>query len=222
VLVNKQYFNEMSLPNKVKYLIHYYGLAVIGVVVLIFFIIYLVKPIFENKKYDAYCLILNDTENNELVERIQNGFPKYLNDSKYSIGVDNSYPFFYLEEEGINWPGEGIIYKFLNLSGTHKADVMISDYNTMLWAVYQEFIYSIDQILPAELLEKLEPYFVYAYFKDYDESDGKIYGLNISETKVYKGYSGNYENAIILIPNVTKQPEMVINFIKYLFELINE
>ena len=222
MLINKQYFNELSLPKKIKYLLHYYGLAIIGIGLILFFIIYLVKPFFEEKNYDAYCLILNDTENKELVERIKNGFPKYLNNTKYSINVDNSYPFTYLEEEGINWPGEGVIFKFLNLPGTHMADVMISDYNTMLWAVYQEFLISIDQILPTELLKKLEPYFEYAYIKDSEESDGKIYGLNISETEVYKGYSNNYENGIVLIPHVTKKPEAVINFIKYLFGLTNE
>jgi len=215
MLINKKYFKEMSLPKKIKYLLSYYGLAAVGVAALVFIIVYLVKPVFENYKYNAYCLILNDTWNEDLAAHIKKEFPKYLNNDKYLFNVSNDYPFFYLEEEGINWPEDGTNFKLLTCVKTHNCDVMISDYNTMLWTIHQEFIYPIDEILPGELLEKLKPYFVYANFKG--NSDGKVYGLNISETEVYKKYSRNYKNAVLLIPNATKRPKVAVEFIKYIY-----
>jgi hypothetical protein len=217
MLLNKQYFREMTLPQKIKYLFSYYSLSIIIVTLAVIFTVYLVKPTFENKKYNAHCLILNDTENTGLVEQLKNGFPKFVNNEKILIEIDNGFPFVYIEEEGINLPEGTTIYNLLSRVPNHTADIIIADYKTMLWAVYQEFVYPIDTILPKQLLEKLEPYFVYACFQNEDECKRKVYGLNISDTDVYKGHSVNYEEAIVLIPNITKQPEVGIKFVQYIF-----
>jgi len=220
MLVNNQYFKEMTLPQRIKYLLQYYGAKIIIGAVIIALAIFLIRPLFlEKKNYNAYCLVLNDMGNYGLVEYIEKGFPEFLNDEKYLISVDNLYPFAYLEELGINWPGDSSRNKFFALELSNRADVVIADYNTMLYGVYAEFITPIDTILPEELLEKLEPYFVYANFKGQGENDGKVYGLDISETEVYKGHSFSYENAVLFIPKWTLQPEAGINFVKYCFGL---
>jgi len=220
MLVNNQYFKEMTLPQRIKYIFQYYGVKLIIGAVIVALAIFLIKPVFSKKKNsDAYCLVLNDIGNFDLVEYIEKGFPEFLNDEEYLFSVDNLYPFAYLEELGINWPGDSSLYKFFALELSNKADVIIADYNTMLYGVYAEFITPIDTILPDELLEKLEPYFVYANLKGQDGNDGKVYGLDISETEVYKGRSFSYENAVLFIPKWSIQPEAGINFVKYCFGL---
>lgn len=219
----KKNINELTFSKKLQHIWHYYRTSALVIIIIILLAISLVKTISSNKvKYDAYCLILNDTNNTKLVERIKEGFPSYRNNEKSSIFVDYGYPFNYLDEYGINWPDESATVKFLSLE-EDKADIAIADYNTMLWAVHKDFIYPLDEILPKDLLAQLEPYYEYAYFKVEDESDGKIYGLDISDTEVFKGYSNNYQNAVVFIPNLTTdsnqklQHDASIEFINYLF-----
>jgi len=220
MLINNEYYKEMTLPQRIKYLFQYYGVKLIIGMLIIVLAIFLLRPLFIGKKnYNAYCLVLNDIGNFGLVEYIEKDFPEFMNDEKYFISVDNLYPFAYLEEMGINWPGNSSLYKFLALELSNRADVIIADYNSMLYGVYAEFITPIDTVLPQELLEKLEPYFVYANFKGQNENDGKVYGLDISKTEVYKGHSFSYENAILFIPKWTIQSEVGINFVKYCFGL---
>ena len=218
MLINKEYFNGMTLWQKIKYLFYYYRVIIMVALLVIIFSVFLILPLFKGK-INAYCLILNDTENYRLVEQITNGFPQFLNDGKYVIDVNNRYPFFYVEDQGINWPEDGTNFRILSLVPNKMADVAIADYKTMLWAVYQEFVEPIDAVLPEALLERLKPYFVYAYFRGHDECDGKVYGLNISGTELMKHYSGNYKDAVVFIPNITAQPEAGINFIKYLYNI---
>lgn len=219
MVVNNNYFKEMSLPQKIKYLLYYYGVKILIGSLIIIFAFYLLIPVITKNKYNAYCLILNDMANSKIVERIEKGFPEYLKDNKYLIKVDNIYEFVFVEEHGINWPADAAHFKFLTLAMSKEADIVIADYNTMLWAVYTDFIVPVETILPTELYDELKPYFVFAQFQGQEESDGGVYGLDISNTEVYKGYSLNYENAILLIPAVTTQPEVGINFIKYCFGL---
>jgi hypothetical protein len=219
MLINKKYFNGMTFGQKIKYLFYYYRVIIIVALPVIVFSAFLILPLLKGKKIDAYCLILNDTGNYRLVEQITNGFPKFLNNGKYVIDVNNRYPFIYVEEQGINWPEDGANFRILSLVPNKMADVAIADYKTMLWAVYQEFVEPIDAVLPEELLERLEPYFVYAYFQGHDECDGKVYGLDISGTELMKQYPGRYKDAVIFIPNITAQPETAIHFIKYLYNI---
>lgn len=217
MLKNNKYSNEMILPQKIKYLLSYCGVKFLIGALIIGFTLFLLIPVIAKNKYNVHCLVLNDMANFKIVERIEEYFPDYFADKKYNIKVDNIYEFVFVEEEGINWPTDPAHFKFLTLSMTKEADVVIADYNTMLWAVYAEFITPIESILPAELFEELKPYFVYAVFQGQEKSDEIAYGLDISETEMYKGCSLNYEKAILFIPAVTKQPEAGIDFIKYCF-----
>lgn len=93
----------------------------------------------------------------------------------------------------------------------------------MLWAVNENYIYPLNEILPNDLLEQLKPYEEYAYFKGQLESDGNVYAFNISETELFSGYSDQYQKAVVFIPNLTtssnkeKRLEKSIEFIKYLY-----
>jgi hypothetical protein len=216
----------LTLNQKIKYYWDYYRTITIVGIILLVVAISLVKTITSNKvKHDAYCLILNDTNNSELADRIKTGFPQFLNDDGHSISVDYSYPFYYNEEHQINWPDESAIVKIMSLIDTKNVYVAIADYNTMLWAVYENYIIPMDEILPDDLLNKLEPNYEYAKFQGEEQTDGKIYGLDISETEVYQGYSDQYENTVVFIPNFTtkknrkNQQEEAIKFIQYLFQI---
>ncbi|ABX42203.1 hypothetical protein [Lachnoclostridium phytofermentans] len=216
---------DLTLKKKIQYFWDYYRTSTIIFIVVILVATSIIKTISANKvNYDTYCLILNDSNNDKLVERIKKGYPDYQGNRELRINVDNGYTFNYLEEYGINWPEESAIVKLFALK-EDQADAAIADYNTMLWAVYENYIYPLDEILPNDLLEQLKPYYIYASFKGEEESDGKIYGFDISDTKVFKGYSEKYQKAVVFIPNLTtgsdkeNRLEKSIEFIKYLFDM---
>ena len=75
-------------------------------------------------------------------------------------------------------------------------------------------------MLPEDLYKKLEPYFVYARFEketDKDKNDGVVYGLDISDTEFYKGYSDNYKDAVIAFPEFSKNKEAAVKFVKCVY-----
>jgi hypothetical protein len=216
---------RMTLANKMQHYWHYYRTITILVLVVLFLVISLIRTVSLNKsKYDAYCLLLNDVNNTRLVNKIEEEFPVYLNNPKSLVNVNNSFPFNYLEDYGINWPDESAIVNIMS-QDEDKAHLAISDYSTMLWAIHENYIYPLEEILPAEMLAVLKPYQEYANFKADKDNDGKIYGLNISDTAVFKGYSDKYENAVVFVPNLTVDPdiklnhEMSIALIKYFFDM---
>jgi hypothetical protein len=214
---DKEYSLEgKTVTQKIKYFASYYWKIAVGVILGIALLVFLLQPLSDRVKYNAYCLLLNDTENDDLAEHIKTGFPKFLNDENYFIDVDKTdYDFIYLEEEGINWPERGASTKLM-VRNAARADVVISDYNTLLWAAYTGFIFPVDEILPADLLARLEPYFVYARFQD-EGSEEKVYGLDISNTEVFKPHSGNYKDGVVSIPKAIDKNETGIQFVKYLF-----
>ena len=216
---------SFPIRKKIQHFWHYYHTITIVIIICILLIISFIKTISINKaNYDAYCLILNDVNNTKLAEKIKEEFPVYMRNSKALISVDYAYPFNYLEEFGISWPDESAIVKIMSLD-ENKADIAVSDYSTMLWAVHERYIYPLNEILPSDLMEKLKPYYEYARFKGTESDDGIIYGLNISDTKLFQGYSNKYENAVIFVPNLTvnanrkKQQDMSVKLIKYFFEI---
>ena len=61
---------------------------------------------------------------------------------------------------------------------------------------------------------------LYARFEketDKDKNDGVVYGLDISDTEFYKGYSDNYKDAVIAFPEFSKNKEAAVKFVKCVY-----
>ncbi len=212
---------ELTTKEKIQYIWDYYRGHIIIAIIVIGSIGSIVFGWINKVDTNVYCLIFNDSENEALKEHIMSSYSEYLGDNKVTADVDKGYMFSYLEDHGISWPDEGSTIKYMTLYSTGDADVIITDYETMLWADYEDFIFPVEEILPAELYKQLEPYFVYAIYKDdpTGEGDGVVYGLDISNTEIYDGYALNYDKAILCFPNVSKDKEAAIRFTKYLYSL---
>ena len=215
------YMKQLTTKEKIQYIWDYYKGPIIISIVVIGSIASIVIGWITKIDTNVYCLVFNDSENEALKEHIMSSYSEYIGDSKTTADVDKGYMFTYLEDHGISWPDEAGVMKYLTLQSTNKADVIITDYETMLWADYEDFLFPVEDILPAELFKQLEPYYVYAIYKDdpTGEGDGVVYGLDISNTEVYHGYALNYDQAILCFPNVSKDKEAAIRFTQYLYSL---
>lgn len=215
------YIKQLTTKEKIQYIWDYYR----GHIIIAFLVISSIASLiigWANKvNTNVYCLIFNDNENDALKEHIMSSYSEYIGNSKVTANVDNGYMFMYLEEHGISWPDEAGVLKYLQLQSTNEADVIITDYETMLWADYEDFLTPVEDILPVELYKQLEPYYVYAIYKEdpTGEGDGIVYGLDISNTEIYDGYALNYDQAILCFPNVSKDKAAAIRFTKYLYGL---
>lgn len=215
-------FKQMTLKQKIEYLWDYYKWIPILTIIIGGIIFSWGKNIIANSSAgDAYCLILNDLENDKLVERIKSGFETYSGEEKIKINVDNGFPFTYMEEHGINWPDDVSTMKFTALMGSGNADVAIADFESFLWAGYKGFAMPLDEVLPEEMLSELEPYFIYYDEDEEDSVDAVLCALDISGTDVYKGCEKKYDNAVVYVPTWTEHPEIAVEFIKYLFGMEN-
>ena len=211
----------LNTKDKIGYIWDYYRIQIALVILAIIVVISFGVRFIRHMDTNVYCLIFNDTENEELEEHIKSSYSEYIENDKVTASVDNSYMFSYVEEHGLNWPDDGTAVNYMTLQSTGDADVIITDYDSMLWAKYEDFIFPVEDVLPEDLYKKLEPYFTYAIFKDdaSGEGDGIVYGLDISDSPVYKGHSLNYTHAILCFPNVSTDKEAAIRFTKFIYNL---
>lgn len=210
---------SLSFRDKIQYIWDYFKFHILVVFVVIGLVIMLLTNHSNYVKANLYCLIFNDSSNTALEEHLISTYSEYSGIEPDTISIDSRYVFSLEDENGIIWPEQGSSVNYLRAQATGEADVIITDYDSMLWAKYVNFLAPVDEILPEDLYKQLEPYFVYAVFEnDSDETgDGKVYGLDISKTEIYQGHSLKYEDAIVCLPNVSENPEAAINFIKYLY-----
>lgn len=212
-------FKALSPKAKIQYIWDFYKLHIFIAVVIIGCASSWLVHLSNKTDINVYCLVFNDPENEVLRQHIVDTYSDFTNDSKAEASVDIGYIFSYDYEEKMNWPNDSSTVKYIALQASGKADTIITDYDSMLWALKQDFVYPLEDILPKDLYEKLKPYFVYMDAKDTtDMSKTHIpYGLDIADSKIYKGNSLNYDKAILCFPNVSKNPEAAINFVKYMY-----
>lgn len=108
---------ELTFRKKIQYFWDYYRTSTMIFILIFILAVFIIRTISSNKvHYDTYCLLLNDSNNDKLVERISKEYSNHKGINPNLIHVDNGYKFNYLEEYGINWPEESAIVKLFALN----------------------------------------------------------------------------------------------------------
>lgn len=212
-------FKSLSTKEKIQYIWDYYKLHIAIIIVIIGVIFSYASRLSNQVDTEVYCLVFNDPENEDLANHIKSTYSEYIGNDKVTASVDTGYLFSYDENEKMNWPDTSSTVKYMAIQSSGDADTIITDYDSMRWAIKVDLLTPVDEILPKDLCKQLEPYFVYI---DADDTEDKsqtqlIYGLDITESKIYKGHSYNYDKAILCLPNVSRNPEAAIKFVKYMY-----
>jgi hypothetical protein len=205
-------FKALSFTAKVQYIWEFYKLRIAIVVVLIALAGVLIHGWVTNVDASLYCLVFNDLNNEKIEERIKQEYSDFIGGDPKSVNVDTGFGFKSSGEEEYNQMDEGSSVRFLGAQATGSMDVIISD--------YEGFLTDVKSVLPKNLYEQLEPYFVYATFNngtDNEQSDGIVYGLDISDTDFYKGYDDNYKEALIAFPTCSKNVDAAVQFVKCVY-----
>lgn len=213
-------FKALSFTAKIQYIWEFYKLRITIVIVALALAGTLIHGWVTNTEKIIYCLVFNDLNNERIEDRIQQVYSDYSGCDSENVNVDIGFGFKESKEDGFNRIDEGSSIRFLGSQATGEMDVIITDNDSMLWAESEHFLSDVKDVLPEEIYEKLEPYFVYAVFKegtDDEESDGVVYGLDISNTDFYKGYDDNYKDAMIAFPSCSNNVDAAVEFVKCVY-----
>lgn len=213
-------FKTLSFTAKIQYIWEFYKLRILLFIVVFAFAATLITRWVTTPDSSIYCLVFNDIENEELQKHIQEKYSEYIGCKPENVWVDLDYNFRESEEDGYNHIDEGSSIKFLRAQSTKEMDVILTDYNSMLWAKNEGFLSEVQDVLPKQLYDKLEPYFVYEVSNhDSDKQKEIVWGVDISQTDFYKGYDKKYKEAIIAFPTCSENVAAAIDFVKFIYEI---
>jgi hypothetical protein len=214
-------FKALPFKQKIGYIWDYYRFRIIVSIIIIGVLTSYISNLINRPDIDVYCLVLNDANNETLKEHINSTYPKFIKNTKKSASVDLGFTLAFDEQKNMYWTDNVSSIKFLEITSSGQNDVVITDYNCMIWAISNDFVLPITDIIPEEYYEQLEPYFVSIKHEDirYNVKEFIPYGLDISKSKHYKKYTDKYKDGILCYCSASKNPEAVVRFIKYMFDL---
>lgn len=213
-------FRALSFTAKIQYIWEFYKLRITIVVLSIALGTAIIHGVATNNRKPLYCAVFNDLNNEKIENRVKEKYSEYTGCKKNDIKVDTGYGFKMSDEYGYNRIDAGSSIRFMSVQSAKEMDVIITDRSSLLWVKSEGFLVGVKDVLPENLYKKLEPYFVYARFEketDKDKNDGVVYGLDISDTEFYKGYSDNYKDAVIAFPEFSKNKEAAVKFVKCVY-----
>ncbi len=211
---------EMTFGEKMEYIWEYYKVHIIITVALVFFIVSMIKIVYNNIKYEEvfHCAIVNSllsgTEENYLKE----GFGEYLeiDEEHDTLTFDSSYMFFW---DDISYNTSDTTYssrmKVAATLASQTLDIFVADKTYIESGAPELQFYDLSEVLPEDLYALVEDRLFYAK----DESGVErpfaidITGTHLDEEVFYQ------EPPYLAIVSNTLRLDYAIEFVKYAFEV---
>lgn len=209
-------FRALSFTAKIQYIWEFYKLRITIVVLSIALGTAIIHGVATNNRKPLYCAVFNDLNNGKIEDVLRKSIPSTQVAKKMILKWTRDMVLKCQMEYGYNRIDAGSSIRFMSVQSAKEMDVIITDRSSLLWVKSEGFLVGVKDVLPENLYKKLEPYFVYARFEketDKDKNDGVVYGLDISDTEFYKGYSDNYKDAVIAFPEFSKNKEAAVKFV---------
>lgn len=202
---------------RIGYFLYYHKWHILVTALVLFTIVYGSVAIITKKDYAYNCVVVNDSYNQKFSEELEKTIKNCISYNKkkeivvvspHSTDITNYSPGYYGGDTGM----QSIFAKMTD----YLIDTMIADQDVMEWFSMDDNFCNLKDTLPSDVYQELEPYIV--TLKD---SSGKEYpyGLDISETKVYKQGNCHLKQPVISIFNTTRNLEKAISVIKEIYGL---
>lgn len=209
----KEKLREMNFKGKVNYLLEYYKLHALAIVIVIALIIYFIYTLFNPTVVPRfYAAMINNTIDNTVLKQYSDDFSEKLSlnpkretvlfNTNFSFGTDDSY-------------SASMKTALIAYIQAKEVDVIIAPE-----AIFYEYAYSgifreLSDQLPTDIYSSLTDKF---YLSDTEENkEKKVYGIYVTDTKLYKDHSLSTEPYILGILANSPNTENTIKFIRYLF-----
>lgn len=202
---------------RIGYFLYYHKWHILVTALILFTIVYGSVAIITKKNYAYNCVVVNDSYNQKFSEELETTIKNCIsyNEEKeiivvspHSTDITNFSPGYYGGDTGM----QSIFTQMTD----YLIDTMIADENIIEWFSMDDNFCNLKDTLPSDVYQELEPYIVFC-----KDSSGQEYpyGLDISQTKLYKKGNCHLEQPVISIFNTTRNLERAITVIKEIYEL---
>lgn len=202
---------------RIGYFLYYHKWHILVTALILFTIVYGAVAIITKKDFAYNCVVVNDSYNQKFAEELEKTIKNCIsyNEKKETVAISpystdiTNYPSGY-------YGGDTGMQSIFAQMTDYLIDTMIADKDIIEWFSMDDNFCNLKDTLPSDVYQELEPYIVTV-----KDSSGKEYpyGLDISQTKVYKQGNCHLEQPVISIFNTTRNLEKAISVIKEIYEL---
>ncbi len=209
----KEKLREMNFKGKMNYLWEYYKLHALAVVAAIALIIYFVYTILNPTVVPRfYAAMINNTIDSNVLDQYSEAFSKKLAlnperetielNTTFSFGVDDQYTATMRQ----------VLVTYIQAK---EIDAIIAPESIFKDYAYSGMFFELSDQLPTDIYSSLTDHF---YLTDTeDDSQKKVYGIYLTDTKLYQSYADNTDPYILGIVINAQNKDNTIEFIRYLF-----
>lgn len=212
----KEKLKAMSFQDKLWYIWEYYKFHIIGLVILIGVGSSIISTVYKNSFETAlYCVVINnrtsETGNDEeLIKHLE----EYMGlTEKQQVSWDSS--MFVSYGEAASEFSYATMAKISALVAAQDLDVMISDEENFLHYASMNAFMNLEQLLPADLYEKIKDR---AYYAKDESGQSFIYGINLEGTTFAKEANLALDPPILGILSNSNRTDNSLLLLRYIFE----
>lgn len=202
---------------RIGYFLFYHKWHILIISLVLFTIVYGAVAIITKKDFAYNCVVVNDSYNQKFSDELEstikncisyNEKKEIITISPYSTDITRYSPGYYGGDTGM----QSIFAQMTD----YLIDTIIADKDIIEWFSMDDNFCNLKDTLPSDVYQELEPYIVTC-----KDSSGKEfpYGLDISQTQVYKKGNCHLKQPVISIFNTTRNLEKAITVIKEIYEL---
>ncbi len=212
--------NMNSFKERFSYFMFYHKWHVLIAFIVLVALVYFVVNVVISKKPVYYCVVVNDSYNNEFKEELQTELNDVIefNPSKEKVEI-GTYSTDTSHYEPGYYGGDGGAQGIFSLMMDNLIDTMIAEPDEMEWFAMDNNFCNLKEILPSDLYEAIEPNIV--MLKD-STGEAKPYAIDISNTDLYKNGKSNLKKPCIGIFSTTENLDESIETIKYIFDYVEQ
>lgn len=209
----KEKLREMSFPDKLAYLWEYYKLqafAILAVIALIIYFVYVILNPAIVPKFSA--AMINNTIDETVLNKYSTDFAERLKldpkkecvdfNTSFNLGVDDPYSM-------------NITTALAARIANHEIDVMIAPESYFKSFTNAGYLGKLSDQLPTDVYSSLTDKFYIT--NTTDDKEKNVYGIYLSDTKLYKNNAYNEDPYILGIVLGSKHENNTVEFIRYLF-----
>ncbi|MBQ9765905.1 MAG: hypothetical protein IJW18_06885 [Lachnospiraceae bacterium] len=210
---------EMTFGEKLEYIWEYYKVHIIITAVLVFFVVSMIKVVYNNIKYESifHCAVVNSILSTEEENYLLDGFGEYIDVDKEheTMTFDSTYIFFWDQQSFQSDTTYASRMKVAAALAAKELDIFVADKTYVESATPEEQFMDLSTTLPAELYAVVEPYVFYSADKD---GEMRPFAVDLSSTHLGDGVFYQDPPYFAIVSN-TQHLETAIEFLKYAFEL---
>lgn len=218
----RQKMSEMTSGQKWQYIKDYYLKKVLFGSLFLGFLVYIIYTIVApHDESLLYATIINDNISTSQEEAIIQEFGELIdyNPNRQTIIFDDS---FYLNPENVDLTTQS---KIATYAYANSLDVIIADEDMFEYYVNEGYFFDLTQVLPSDTYSNLTDSLYMGASEINEDTTAKAYGVYLDNSKLYTDASANYQGIygteqkrmVIGIVQNTKNRDVCIEFIKYLF-----